>query len=529
MLRKLTIKNLVLIDFAHIEFSSGLNIFTGESGSGKSVLFSALSLIAGRKASSELIRENEEIAWVEALFEINENYEILALLKKYDLSFPEKELLCIRREITRNSKTRSFLCDQLVPLSLLKEISQLILQIADQNSHDILASQTYQRTLLDLYAGLTGAVKEFALGFQKENELEIKLQEDLILREKLLLEKAQSELALKELLDANIKEGEDQKLSEQHNLLTHSQEALEKIEAVYAALQDPLPSRLFRSEQLLLALCKIHARFQEGYELVKTARIELEEASRFALQMRGTFDSDPLKITIIEERLQVLENLKKKYGPDLEMKRNSLQKRLAEFALSEDSIEELQKNLKEQKERNIHLCHLISQKRISAAHDLQSKIGKEMHSLNLAQGNFQIEVKPCVRTSFGSDHIVFNFTANQGQTLKPLGVSASGGELSRILLAFQTALAEKSGAQTLIFDEIDSNVGGKTAVMIGEKLRYLGKFCQILSVTHFVQVAKLANSHFLVQKKTHAEKSFTSIEKIADELKEKEFARMIGN
>lgn len=519
MLKKLTIKNLILVEFAEVEFSVGLNIITGESGSGKSALLSAISLVAGRKTSPQCIREGEKIAWAEALFILPENEEIKLLLERENIPFPSDHHLSIRREISSNGKSRSFVQDELVTLPLLKELGGHLLQIADQNSHEDLGSETYQRILLDTYAELLNDIREFSHLFQKEKELLQKKKEHELLNEK---ESLQDEL--NEIEKANIKEGEEEKISEEHNLLVHASDALSKIEIIYSSLKDPILSRLLKLQPLLQQLSTVHKRFEEGLNLLQSARVELDEISHLVLQMKGAFDVDPGRITYLEERLQIIESLKKKYGNNLTEKKEAYAKRLKELHTSEDEFNELPEIQKKLEAKVLY----IHQKRKAFALELEEKISSELKSLNLSHGSFQIRLEPKETTSTGNDKIAFLFSANLGQTPKTVGSAASGGELSRLLLAFQTALSKKAGKHTLIFDEIDSNIGGKTASLIGEKLHSLGKYTQIISVTHFVQVATCATSHIRVQKKEENGRMVTLIEKLSETEKKKEYARMIG-
>lgn len=519
MLKKLTIKNLILVEFAEIDFSDGLNIITGESGSGKSALLSAISLISGRKANPQMIREGEKIGWAEAIFTLSDNEEIRLLLERENIPFTSDNHLSIRREISSSGKSRSFVQDEMVTLPFLKELGNHLLQIADQNSHEELGSEIYQRRLLDTYANLLSDVREFSHLFQREKELlQKKLEHEQKGEKERLLEE------LKEIEAANIKEGEEEKISNEHHLLVHASEATSKIEAVYSTLKDPILSRLIKLQPLLQQLSTIHKRFEEGLNLLQNARLELEEITHQLLQAKGAFDADPGRIVALEERLQVIDSLKKKHGDQIWEKKEALQKRVKELYASEDEFIELPEIQKKKEKLLQHIKHI----RETIASELQEKISSELKSLNLSHGSFQIQLQPKETTSTGSDKITFLFSANIGQTPKELEFTASGGELSRLLLSFQTALSQKNGSNTLVFDEIDSNIGGKTASLIGEKLHSLGKYSQIISVTHFVQVATWASSHFRVYKKEESGRMLTRIEKLTETEKKKEYARMIG-
>lgn len=527
MLHLLRIKNLILIDYEEISFSEGLNILTGESGSGKSAILSALGLILGRKAQQELIREGEPSAWVEALFTLSK--DVHEILEEENISFVGESRLSIRREISRNGKSRCFIQDQLVSLASLKKMGASLCQMADQNSHEDLGSETYQRTLLGKFAGISEKEKAFEKNYQKEKLLEKNLQELILRREKEKRDKEIWEKDLQEIEESKIKEGEEEEISKEHHLLTHAAEIREKTDAMYGALQDPLLSRLAKIEQISLSCALIHPRLKEVSDLLKGARLELQEAAHLLQHTQGLFERDPEKLSMIEERLKQIEILKRKHGSlsAIEEKKKEIRSYLDAIASSAEKIEEIQETLIALKKENDALCLFLREKRKAAAPALAKKVSEELASLNLGKAQFQIEIEPASRTSFGEDKVLFLFSANEGSP-KPVGHVASGGELSRLLLAFHMALAEKTESSSLIFDEIDANVGGKSAVMIGEKLQALSKFSQILSVTHFIQVAKCAHAHFLVKKEEKMGRIVTRVEKLSEKAREEEFQRMVG-
>lgn len=534
MIRKILIKNLILIDFAEIEFTSGLNIITGESGSGKSALLSGLGLILGRRAREEIIRKDADLAYVEAFFELEHDPEIEKLLAEEGISYRSSGPFSIRREIARSGKSRCFAGDQLVSLSLLRKLGAHLMQIADQNTHEDLGSQSYQRNLLDLYAGARGIVHAFSVSFEEEKTLREKLQHLLENEAKSALENEKIRESLQEIEDAHLLPNEEEEISEEHHLLTHAQEILQKIDLIHAALYEggnPILSKVARCVSTLEPLAKITSSFKEAYDLFKSAKIELDEAARLLLHSKGEFDAPPGRILQIEERLKVIETLKKKHGQnfgEIEEKRKALQNRQHELAHFEEEKETLEQQIVKVSEKNDGFVREIHFLRQQAAAVFQEKITAVLHDLNLLQSRLQIQIEKTQRTQTGEDAVSILFSANKGESLKEISACASGGELSRLMLSIQSVLAEKGDAHTLVFDEIDANVGGKTASMIGEKLREVSKHRQIICVTHFVQVAKFAHRHFLVKKSEKEGRTFTSIETLSKEMQKREFDRMVG-
>jgi len=534
MIRKILIKNLILIDYAEVEFSPHLNIITGESGSGKSALLSALGLVLGRKATAEIIRKEADMAWAEAFFTLPEGSEAEKLLQEEGLAFSPSSTLSIRREISRSGKTRCFIGEELTNAAFLRLLGAKLMQMADQNSHTDLSSESYQRNLLDLFAQIKHQLLSFKASFEEEKKVRSLLHNLIEEEGKKAREREKIEMSLQEIAAAKLQEGEEESLSQEHHLLAHAQEIQEKIQTIHSGLQDnphPILAKLARFTSMLKPLAPIHPRFAESYELVKNAHLELDEAARLLLLSKGQFDVQPARMQAIEERLQVVESLKKKYGENYEKiveTRRSLEKIQQAHEKEGEERELLQTRLLSLESANNALCREIHTQRRSSAKDFQEKISTELMALNLSQSRFQIELQPLPRTSHGEDGVAFLFSANANEALQQASASASGGELSRLMLAIQSVLAANGDAPTLIFDEIDANVGGKTASMIGEKLQQLGKYRQIICVTHFVQVAKCADLHILVQKGEKEGRVSTTVTVLDKTAQSQEFNRMVG-
>jgi DNA repair protein RecN (Recombination protein N) len=487
----LKIQNLILIEKAEIAFGPGLNILTGETGSGKSAILSAIRLISGERAESQMIREGADMAVVEAVLEGQ---------------------ILVRREIYRSGKNRCFIDDAQVNLAALRKCVNI--ERVDQSSSLELASIEEQRRMLDTFARLLEEVRnhEASLVLERAQEAELaKLLESRQQRER-ELEWALKDLALIE--EVAWQAGEEEKLTEEHSLLTHSQELTEKMSAVAFLLTEgsELPT-LKRALTTLEGCLRFDASLSPLAASMKGALLELQEVGRSVRSHLDHFDADPNRLAFVEARLATIESLKRRFGPDIGAEKKKLQEKMENDLGGQ--VEAIQTSLDALKKKNAAAGQAIEEKRRAAAMPLTRELLAELKSLNMPHAQFAI-----------SPEHRFLFTANPGTQPSPLEQCASGGELSRVLLAIKTVLAD--GNSCLVFDEIDSNVGGHTATILGEKLKKLSQKRQVICVTHFVQVAKCALDHFRVAKIEKGGSAFTTVEKMGEKEREKEYSRMMG-
>ncbi|MBS0626227.1 MAG: AAA family ATPase [Verrucomicrobia bacterium] len=523
MISSLSIQNLILIEKSEIKFGQGLNIITGETGSGKSALLSAIRLLLGAKADAQQIRAGAPLAIVEAEIEARH----LRGFEEEEIELPSTPIVSIRREIHRSGKSRCFFEESQISLSTLKKIVGSSIELVDQSSSATLCSCDEQRKWLDAFAGILPETASFAQSYEEERTLKLHLEQLLNDREKGERERLRAEEDLAAIEEVDWKEGEEEKLTQEHYLLTNAQELLEKVGSIVALLsesQEPLVPILKRTAHSLEPLLRFDPRLSESYEGMKRSALELEEVSFTLRSYLDRLDTDPNRLTAVETRLAALEKLKKRFGPreEIERLKISLAQRL-DRSLG-DEIEAAQSKLNTLQEKNRAKASAISRSRKEAAPLFAEKIAAEVRSLNLPQARFEIAVLPKEISSQGIDSVAFLFTANPGYAPLPLEECASGGELSRLLLAIKTTLADKEKSSCLIFDEIDSNVGGQTASILGAKLQTLSQTRQVICVTHFVQVATFATHHFLVSKKD----SITTVQKLLKSEREMEFQRMLG-
>jgi DNA repair protein RecN (Recombination protein N) len=487
----LKIQNLILIEKAEIFFGPGLNILTGETGSGKSAILSAIRLISGDRAESQMIREGADMAVVEAVIE---------------------GPIHIRREIYRSGKNRCFIDDAQVNLATLRKCVNI--ERVDQSSSLELTSIEQQRHMLDTFAGITEEVKEHEACLADEKVKEHHLTELIQSQHQREreLEWAQKDLSLIE--EVNWQAGEEEKLSQEHHFLTHAQELLEKMSGIAFALTEgtDLPN-LKRCLTTLENCLRFDAQLSPIAQAMKSALLELQEAGRSIRSYADRLEADPNRLIEVEKRIAAIESLKRRFGPDIEAQKKKLQGQIDQNL--DLQIEEITASLQVLKEKNLKAAQAIHKKRRAAAIPLSAQILAELKSLNIPHAQFEI-----------TEENRFLFSANPGVAPIPLEQCASGGELSRVLLAMKTVLAD--GSSSLVFDEIDSNVGGQTAAILGEKLKKLAAKRQVICVTHFVQVAKCAMDHFLVTKIEKNANAFTLIQKLSEREKEREYGRMMG-
>ncbi len=532
MLLSLSIQNLILIEKAEITFGPGLNILTGETGSGKSAILTAIRLLSGERAESQMIRKESSMAIVEATLSTYNS----ALLEEEEITPPLPGLpLTIRREIHRSGKNRCFIEEAQVTVSVLRKCLHQSIERVDQSSSLELCSLDEQRKMLDATANLLHETAQFSQSFGDEKNLEAELQRLKQSQEQRERDLKWAEEDLSAIEETDLKEGEEETLSQQHHLLTHAQELLEKIGTLSSTFTEgahPLVSLLKRCQSTLENCVRFDPKIAPISESVKSAALELEEVGRWLHSYANNLEADPKRLEAIEERIADIEAIKRRFGgsfEEVQRKRQELKAKINDLLHLDTQIDTVQASLKEIQQKNLSSSLIISQKRKAAAALFSNQVLQELKTLNLPHAQFSISISPKPLTANGADEIHFLFSANPGVLPLSLEQCASGGELSRLLLAVKTVLSDKTSCSCLVFDEIDSNVGGQTASILGEKLNKLSQKRQVICVTHFVQVAKCAMHHFLVSKTEYDGLAFTSIAKLSPAQRNLEYNRMLGH
>lgn len=534
MLKELRITNIILVESAQIEFSDGFNVLSGETGAGKSAIMNAISLIAGERAEVGMIRKDAEKGVVEAVFDISQIPCIEALLEQSGLDLEDSTELYIRREISASGKSRAFINHQLAQLSLLRAISKPLLNIVGQHANQDLLSIDHHREILDLFGELKEEVVEFYLNWDKENVLQKELDALTSSEAQRLREIEVCQMELEELEEANIKEGEDDDLFVEYKLLVNSEEIGQTVNEIASTLNGEklsvLPA-LHRQKNALDSLSEIDPTLNELAQSFKNAVLELQEISNSLNTYQSRLNLNPQRLEEVNQRLIIITKLKKKYGSsvaEIQSFVKSKKERLEILLNSDSRIEEIQEQLLALKSINNQLAANLTAHRRQVGDRLSKALKQELSSLNMPKVDFQIDVTPHKRSRWGDDRIEFFLLPNVGEHRIPIKDCASGGELSRVMLSLQTVLSGKQQIPTLIFDEIDANIGGETATIVGDKLKAIGKKHQVLCITHFPQVAKHADHHLQICKKVVGERTITLINILDTASRKDELSRMMG-
>ncbi|WP_420420553.1 DNA repair protein RecN [Simkania sp.] len=517
MITTLHLRHFVLIQQAVIHFETGLNILTGETGAGKTILIQAINLLMGQKADTDIIRSGEDQATVTASFEIENLSEVHSLLEDAGITFDPKEELIIKREISHTSKNRIFINAQLAPLQLLSQLGVHLFEVAGQNTSTALRSSDQQREILDTSAAIDRA--PFQIAYENEKKLHRQL-------ETLKLQKTDAERAtqriqweLEDLQAVDLSEDEEV-LFEAYKKQTNSQERTQSLSFMTQELESSVLPTLFQFKKHL-----------PSSELLETALTSLNELSFSLSSELDDLQLNPEQLEALEQKLSKLNAVKKKYhidAADIPKRLNTLEQELEYYEKLDAQIETLEKAHEAAKLECAVLSENLTKSRLKAKKTLEQELTQEIRLLNMPDAIFQIEITPKELGPEGADQIAFYLGANRGEKPALVKSKTSGGELSRLFFALKLLLAEKEAIPILIFDEIDSNIGGETATLIGEKLLELSQSRQVLCITHFPQVARFATHHLLISKNTDEERTHTTIESLEGSQRQEELLRMMG-
>lgn len=535
MLKHLRITNIILVESAEIPFEAGFNVLSGETGSGKSAILHALALIAGERAEATLVRHGTDKGIVEAAFEIDALPALLHLLEESGISHQAGEELIIRREISATTgKSRAFVNNQQTQQALLKQVCAHLLEIVGQHINQRLLSVDSHRSMLDLFGSLESAAAEVRKSWRQEQALTQRLKELTEGEAQRLRDIEICEFELGELQNARLKEDEEEQLFAEYTLLANAEELTTKVHEVLQGLsgeRQALPL-LMRSKHSLEQLARIDTSLAPVASAYESACIELQEIAQTLRHYASRVECNPARLDEVNNRLSLINRLKKKYGAtiaDMQAFQTQIEEKLHRLQHVDSEIEELKSAQKIAAEQTNYLCLQLSEHRKEAARHLNKAMTKELRALNMPKASFECRMTSQARGVHGDDHIEFFFSPNVGERQISIKECASGGELSRIMLALQGLLAGKERIPTLIFDEIDANIGGETAIVVGEKLKKIGLQHQVLCITHFPQVAKQADHHLQISKQEKGGRTLTFIKSLEANSRENELARMAGS
>ncbi|MBI4395774.1 MAG: DNA repair protein RecN [Elusimicrobia bacterium] len=535
MLNELSIKNYALIEDMRVEFSPGLNVLTGETGAGKTIIIEALGLLSGEKASVQQVRKGATRLSVAARLNLSSR-RAKQFLKDADLlgSEAEDEVL-LRREVDASGRSRCFVNDSPVSLTTLASLGELMFYSHAQHEHQLLLKPTEQRDLLDAFGPLAPLREKAGEAYARWRDL-VSEQEALSLSEQ---ERAQRidlyRFQLKELQAAQLKPGEEEELERLLPQLKNAERLKASAQEAYGHLyadEGSSVDKARKTQRVVESLLNLGADLAPVSEMIREAVVRLEESAREMEAYANRLDVDPERLEESLTRLDLIARLKKKYGPTLQ-EAVDYQKRIEGELRHLENIEgrtlDLARTLAEAEKDLSARCSDLSRGRQSAAKKLAAAVEKEFRELGLAQARFAAVLEPSAYSAAGADAVRFLFSANPGEDEKPLSAVASGGELSRVMLALKTVLAKADDVPILIFDEVDAGVGGVLGAAVGKKLARLGRTYQVICITHLATIAACAQTHFSVNKEIKNDQTRTRIKKMSEPERVAEIARMFGS
>ena len=536
MLLSLSIQNVVLINRLDLDFNPGFSVLTGETGAGKSILLDSLGLVTGKRAETSLIRQGEEKLAVTAIFDSQKgNKPLQELLAENELESGDE--IIIKRVLSRDGKGKIFFNDQLISAKLLKEIGKYLVEIHGQFDNQGLLNPATHLDILDAYGNyeqalcaVKSAYREYkaAINARQEAEENIRRAKD---------EEENLRHWVKELEQINPQKGEEEELSRRRHELMNAEKIIESLDHAYAALTQgkDITSALRQAQAAVdRANGYVNGRFDELYQTLDRALIEASDAIDQLETASSEVSLDSNEQEKIDGRLFALKDLARKHGvlpDDLPATLLDFKQKLNTIELGEDGIKALRQ--KEQEKRQIYLetANQLHQLRQQTASRLDSLIMQELPPLKMEKAKFQTQITKQGENSWsekGFDEVCFTVSTNPNSPQGPINKIASGGELSRFMLALKVNLAESSGVGTMIFDEVDAGIGGATAQAVGERLARLGEKVQVLVVTHSPQVAAKGTQHFKVQKSTKENITTTTVQELSQEERREEIARMLA-
>ena len=529
MLRFLRVRNFALIDQLELHFEDGFNLLSGETGAGKSIIVDALGLLAGSKASADMVRTGESRAIIEAVFEADLKAELGRLgLDAGDL---EAEMI-IRREISPDDRNRVFINNQPTTVSSLRELAPSLLDIHGQHEQQTLLDHARQLDLIDAYADsarLAGKVREI---FTTVESAEAEIAE-LIAEHARKIERSDLLIFQRdEIQKTDPKPGEAEEVRRKLEVLSNAEKLLGAAARGYEALYEAetsVVSTIAQVERVLREAAQHDSRLERLIEQIETARISLQDVAYALHDYAGNVDADPQQLEQAQARLAELERLHRKYGPDLLEHLHKVRRELDSIGLAETKKDELQIRLAALKKEYAEAAALLSGKRRAASKSLQSAVERELKSLAMPQARFVIawqDISP--GRASGIDRPELLISPNPGEEPRPLERIASGGELSRVMLALRSVLAVDRPQKTLVFDEIDAGIGGKAAETVGQKLKELSMRYQVLCVTHLAQIAAFAAHQYRIDKDVLDGRSVTRVAALHGDERIEELVRMMS-
>ncbi|OMF34266.1 DNA repair protein RecN [Paenibacillus sp. FSL H8-0548] len=545
MLRELSIRNLAVIEEVNVNFHHGFHVLTGETGAGKSILIDALSLLVGGRGSADMVRYGCDKAEMEAMFDLPSNHPVWLVLSKLGVHANSDEMLVIRRELSSHGKSSSRVNGQLVTMTMLREIGECLVNIHGQHEHQSLLRTEQHLEWLDLFAGdllierkqnyrqLFGQLQRVRTSLRElENSTRHNVQMLDLYR-----------FQIEEITNAQLKPLEDELLAEQRRKLMYAGKRMDGVSEAYSLLYGG--KGLDMVSKAVAKLIDIQTydaqKLNPLLEQLQSAFYQAEDAAFQLRDYRDSIESDPNELSQVEDRLDLIHSLKRKYGESIEEILSYLERTIIDRDKIENRdqmLEELHREEAQLYEQALIFAKELSHLREHAATKLSESIEKELSQLQMPSAKFRVQIDTTYTGTVGNKDIrlhvngmneaVFMLSTNHGEPLKPLNKIASGGEMSRIMLALKSIFAEIDQVPVLIFDEVDTGVSGRAAQAIAEKMSQLAKKCQVFSITHLPQVACMADHHYEIRKQVIGSRTSTSVDELVGKTRIDELARMLG-
>jgi len=540
MLEALVVSNYALIERLEVRFTPGLNILTGETGAGKSILVGALGLLLGLKADPEAVRAGAEEAGVSGVIRLGGNQEALAWLEAQGIR-PEEGAIIVRRSVRRNGKGTLFVQDSPLTLAGLRELTSLLFDMHGQHEHQSLLTPDNHRKLLDRYGDCTSQVEEFGAAHARLLAAREKLAALLDGEKERQRRVELLEHAVREITEAKLDPAEEPVLEQDSRLLANHEKMLRLLEDLYARIAENRGgglAQLRQSRALMQDLISIDASLAPKAKQLEDAFYELEDLAQGLAERKGQMQFDPARLERVEERLALIRKLKKKYGGSVEevlAHAEASRRELEGIEGSSELARQLEMEIAALEKELKTLAGEISRARRQAAAGLQVRVEEELKQLGMPKVRFQVDLQDrtneagkLLYTATGKDRVEFLISPNLGEPFRRLAQIISGGEMSRVMLALKNVLASSDQIGTLIFDEVDSGIGGEVALAVGERLKSLAAEKQVLCITHLATIAVRADNHIKVEKATAGERTVTRVAQVSGTARREEIARMLA-
>lgn len=535
MLETLRVKNLAIVENVNVTFRDGLNVITGETGAGKSIVAGALGLVLGERADKSLVRTGEDMCGVEAVFQLPDSSGVDSVLEDAGMDPCEENRLIVRRIISTTGPGKNLVNDAPATVQTLKKIGDWLVDMHGAHDHQSLLKVECQRDILDSFGHLWKQRADYEAAFEKLEELkqrrtELERAEGEVERETDLLQ-----YQVQEIEKAQIDEADEGDLKAEHATVGNAGRILDLACGVVRALSESDDmnafSALAEANRELEQLERVFPEASEWREEVESICVRVQELSNTIGSRVADIDADPTRLQWLDDRLAVIHRLKKKYGGTLDEVRQSLEKakeRLKDLADLDGKLAEIDDGILEAHATVMKLGEELSKGRCAAAGALSEAITAELKDLGFSHGEFVVCIEQCEPHGSGLDRIDFGFAPNVGEAMRPLKDIASSGEISRVMLAVKSVLARHDMIPVLVFDEIDANVGGETGNAVGSKLAVLAETHQVICVTHLPQVAVHGKTHFIVSKEVKDGRTRTGVKEVSGIRRQEEVARMLG-